>query len=137
MRHTNYTTDLSDVEWEILQPLIPPPRPGGRPRDMDCREILNAVFYVRGRGCGWRQLPLDLPPWQTVYGYLRLWRQGGVWKRMQIALCDAAARGAVRAATVRAALDEPPAPARQPQEIDHARSMAEQDASHTAMHMAA
>ncbi len=122
MRRDNYVTDLSDAEWEVLQPLVPPPRPGGRPRDMDCREILNAVFYVRGRGCGWRQLPLDLPPWQTVYGYLRLWRQGGVWKRMQSALCDAVARGGVREATVRAALDEHPAAIRQLQDIDHARS---------------
>jgi len=104
---------------------------------MDCREVLNAVFYVRGRGCGWRQLPLDLPPWQTVYGYLRLWRQGGVWKRMQSALCDAGARGGVREATVRAALDDHPAAARQPQDIDHARLTAEQDGSYTAMHMAA
>ncbi len=137
MRRTSYATDLSDAEWEVLQPLIPPPLPGGRQRDVDPREVLNAVFYVRGRDCAWRQLPLDMAPWQMVYGYLRDWRRDGSWKRMQTALCDAGAQGTVREATVRAALDEHPAAARQPQDIDNARSGAEQDGSHTAIHVAA
>src|SRR5687768_5374829 len=136
MRRDTYATDLDDREWEVLQPLVPPHRPGGRPRDVDCREILNAVFYVRGHGCGWRRLPLDMPPWQTAYGYLRCWRRDGVWKQMQDALCNAAERGVVREATVRAALDDQPA-ARQQQLTDLALFVTDQDGQPAAMPQAA
>ena len=70
-----YSTDLSDDEWEILRPLVPEAKPGGRPRAHQTREILNTIFFyvVRG-GCAWRLLPHDFLPWQTAYHYFRAWR---------------------------------------------------------------
>ncbi|GAA1932578.1 hypothetical protein GCM10009837_67920 [Streptomyces durmitorensis] len=69
---TRYSTDLSDPEWEILCPLVPAVKPGGRPAKHTRREILNSLAYWLRAGCAWRLLPHDLPPWQTVYHY---WRQ--------------------------------------------------------------
>jgi putative transposase len=65
----SYSTDLSDEEWEILQPLVPEATPGGRPRIHQTRELLDAIFYVVRGGCAWRLLPHDFPPWQTAYHY--------------------------------------------------------------------
>ena len=62
-----YPTDLTDTEWAILEPLIPPEKPGGRPRSVDMREIMNAISYVLRGGISWRMLPHDLPPWKSVY----------------------------------------------------------------------
>ncbi len=86
MKCQNYPTDLSDVEWAILQPLLPPPKPGGRPRSTNMREVVNAIFYVLRGGIPWRMLPHDFPPWQTVYHYFRLWRIAGVWEKLNTAL---------------------------------------------------
>jgi len=84
-----YPSDLTDTEWIILEPLIPPPKPGGRPRTVDMREIVNGIFYVLRSGCAWRMLPHDLPPWSTVYGYFRQWRKDGLWEDMNDALREA------------------------------------------------
>ncbi len=83
----SYSTDLSDEEWEILRPLVPEAKPGGRPRAHETRELLNAIFYVlRGR-CAWRPLPHDFfLPWQTAYHYFRAWRMDGAWERIHTAL---------------------------------------------------
>jgi len=81
-----YPSDLNNDEWQILELLIPPPKPGGRPREVDMREILNGIFYVLRSGCAWRMLPHDFPPWQTVYHYFREWRISGVWEQMNKAL---------------------------------------------------
>ncbi len=88
MARPSYPSDLTDAEWKVLKPQIPPPKPGGRPRSVDMREILNAMFYVARTGCAWRQLPHDLPPWSTVYDYFRQWRRSGTWQRMHDALRD-------------------------------------------------
>src|ERR1700751_333397 len=72
-----YPTDLSDTEWELVEPLVPAVRPGGRPALHQRREIVDALAYWLRAGCAWRLLPHDLPPWQTVYHYWRLWRLGG------------------------------------------------------------
>lgn len=72
-----YPTDLSDAEWELLDPLIPDPKPGGKPAVHERREIVNALAYWVRAGCAWRLLPHDLPPWQTVYHYWRIWRIEG------------------------------------------------------------
>ena len=80
MERLSYPTDLTDKEWSIIEPLIPPARPGGRPRSADMREVLNAIFYVLRGGIPWRMLPHDLPPWKTVYHYFRAWRIEGVWE---------------------------------------------------------
>jgi transposase len=75
-----YPSDLSDGEWALIEPLIPPPRSGGpkggRPA-VDRREIVNAIYYVVRTGCAWRQLPRDLPAWQTVYGCFSTWADDG------------------------------------------------------------
>src|SRR4029450_7840390 len=77
-----YATDLSDREWALLAPLIPAPKPGGRPAVHDRRELVNAMLYWLRAGCAWRLLPHDFPPWQTVYHYWRVWRQQGRWERI-------------------------------------------------------
>jgi putative transposase len=77
-----YPTDLSDAEWELAGPLIPPARPGGRPALHQRREIAGALAYRLRAGCAWRLLPHDLPPWQTVYRYWRLWRLEGRWEQV-------------------------------------------------------
>jgi len=74
-----YPTDLSDAEWGLVGPLIPPVKPGGRPAVHQRREIVNALAYWLRAGCAWRLLPHDLPPWQTVYHYWRAWRLEGRW----------------------------------------------------------
>ncbi|MCA1599960.1 MAG: IS5 family transposase [Chloroflexi bacterium] len=92
----SYPTDLSDTEWAILAPLVPTPKPGGRPCTHSRRAICNAIFYLVRSGCAWRMLASDLPPWQTVYGYFRAWRRDGTWQRMHDAV-----RAAVRLAAGR------------------------------------
>lgn len=77
-----YPTDLSDEEWKKIEPHVPPPKTGGRPRKHPIREILNAIFYLLRSGCAWRMLPHDLPHWKTVYHYFRLWRKDGTWERI-------------------------------------------------------
>lgn len=86
-----YPTDLTDQQWEILEPLIPPPLPGGRPRIQDMREIINGIIYILRAGCAWEMLPKDLPPKSTVFHYFNLWRKNGDWKRINDTL-----RGKVR-----------------------------------------
>jgi len=82
MSRTPYPSDLTDEQWARIAPLIPPAKPGGRPRSVNMREILNAIWYVVRSGCAWRMIPHDLPPWRTVYGYFRDFRAAGIWKRM-------------------------------------------------------
>ena len=65
-----YPSDLTDAEWALVEPMIPPARRGGRRRTVDVREVLNAIFYVLSTGCQWKALPKDLPPKSTVYDYL-------------------------------------------------------------------
>jgi putative transposase len=70
-----YPTDINDEQWELLKPLIPAAKSGGRPRSVEMREVINALLYLLAAGCPWRLLPHDLPPWGTVYSYCRayLW----------------------------------------------------------------
>lgn len=86
MERRRYPSDLTDAEWSILEPMIPPPKPGGRPATLDRREILDAIFYVLRTGCPWRMLPHDFPPWSTVYDFFRKWRDSGLWEEMNDAL---------------------------------------------------
>ena len=81
-----YPSDLSDEEWTILKPLIPPEKPGGRPREVDMRAVLNGIFYILRSGCAWRMLPREYPPRSTVYGYFALFRDEGVWKQIMTTL---------------------------------------------------
>ena len=82
----NYPSDLTDEEWQIIEPLVPPVESGGRPADYGRREIVNAIFYVLRTGCQWRFLPHDFPPWKTVYTYFRNWRLDGTWQRLHDSL---------------------------------------------------
>src|ERR1700737_383636 len=66
-----YPSDLTDEEWTELAPLMPKPGRRGRPREVDFREVINAVRYLVRSGCGWRMLPIHFGPWQTVYGWFR------------------------------------------------------------------
>ena len=77
-----YPTDLTDDEWRILEPCVPPVKRGGRPADHTRREIVNAILYVLRTGCQWRALPHDLPAWKTVYTYFRTWCVNGTWQRL-------------------------------------------------------
>ena len=76
---------LSDDQYRLLEPLIPPPRPGGRPRTTDMRQLLDGLFYLVRTGCQWRHLPPPpaFPPWSTVYGYFRTFLAAGVWESMR------------------------------------------------------
>jgi putative transposase len=87
-RRLTYTTDLTDKEWQILEPLLPPGKAGGRPRKYPMREVLNGIQYVLRGGCAWRLIPHDLPHWQTVYQTFRAWRQDGTWLRIHDQLRD-------------------------------------------------
>jgi putative transposase len=82
VRKREYPSDISDEVWNILEPLIPPEKPGGRPRTTNMREVINAIWYVLISGCQWRMLPHEFPPWSTVWSYFRIWRKTGVWERM-------------------------------------------------------
>ncbi len=81
-----YESDLTDGEWAVLEPLLPPPAACGRPRRWPMREILNALFYVLRGGIPWRLMPTDLPPWQTVYGWFARFRDTGLFERINHAL---------------------------------------------------
>ena len=80
--HLRYPSDVTDAEWELIAPLIPPAKRGGRKRSVDVREILNGIMYVLSTGCQWRALPKDLPPRSTVYDYLGLWSWNGTLDRI-------------------------------------------------------
>lgn len=74
-----YPSNLTRAQYEFLSDMIPEAKPGGRPREVDMWEILNAIFYVLVEGVQWRALPGDFPAWQTVYSYFRNWRFDGTW----------------------------------------------------------
>jgi len=84
-----YPSDLTDEQWAIVAPLIPPakqsPR-GGHPRTVDMREVLNTIFYLNRSGCQWDMLPHDLLPKSTVYDSFAQWRDDGTWAKMVKAL---------------------------------------------------
>ena len=81
-----YPSDLTDAEWALVAPLIRPAKRGGRPRTVDVREVLNAIFYVLWTGCQWKALPKDFPPRSTVGEYLDLWEWDGTLGRIHHAL---------------------------------------------------
>lgn len=78
----NYPSDLTDGQWELIAPLLPKAKSGGRPRKVDLRQIVNGILYVARSGCSWRMLPRDFGPWSTVYDYFRKYRRDGTWKQI-------------------------------------------------------
>ena len=77
-----YPTDLNDTEWAQIAPYLPEPKSSGRPREIPWREIMNGIFYMVKNGCVWRALPHDLPAWQTVYYYFRLFQKSQLWEKL-------------------------------------------------------
>ena len=86
MNRKAYPSDLTDDQWNVLAPLLPAAKPGGRPRKVDIREVINGILYVLRNGCAWRAMPHDFPPWGTVWWYFREWRRDGTWERVHEAL---------------------------------------------------
>ena len=82
IKRKSYPTDLTDAQWSVVKPHLPPPKTRGAPRTVNLREIMNALSYLARTGCQWRMLPHDLPPWQTVYEYFSHWRDDGTWEHM-------------------------------------------------------
>ena len=81
-----YPSDMRDAEWALVAPLIPSAKRGGRRREVDVREVLNAIFYVLSTGCQWAALPKDLPPKSTAHSYFALWQWDGTLERIHHAL---------------------------------------------------
>src|SRR3979490_3258546 len=81
-----YPSDLTDDEWALVEPLIPPARRGGNKRHVDEREGMNGIMYILSTGCQWRAIPKDLPPRSTVHDYLDLWSYDGTLDRIHHAL---------------------------------------------------
>src|SRR6266436_4900337 len=100
-----YPSDLTDAQWAIVEPLIPAPRSrgGGRPREIDMREVLNTLLYLNRSGCQWDMLPHDLLPKSSVYDYFAQWRDDGTWTKMLTAVREQVRREAGREPTPSAA----------------------------------
>jgi transposase len=81
-----YPSDVTDEEWALVAPLIPPAKPGGNKRTIDLRAVLDGVMYILSTGCQWSALPKDLPPKSTVHGYLRRWDDDRTLDRIHHAL---------------------------------------------------
>ncbi len=77
-----YPSNLTRAQYEFLSDLLPAPKPGGRPREVELWAVLNAIFYILVEGVRWRALPGDFPAWQTVYTYFRNWRKDGTWLKL-------------------------------------------------------
>ena len=99
-----YPSDLSDAEWALVAPLIPPGRHGGRKRSIVVRDVLDAIFYVLATGCQWKFLPKDLPPKSTAHFYFRLWDWDGTLERIHEALYVAVREASGREASPSAAI---------------------------------
>ncbi|MEY9875235.1 transposase [Streptacidiphilus sp. MAP12-33] len=99
-----YPSNLSDEQWALVEPLLPPSRmgpKGGRPEKHPRRRIVDAIFYVVRTGCSWRQLPKDFAPWPTVYWYFSWWHDDGTVARIHDALREG------EAAVISSPLEEP------------------------------
>jgi len=106
MRRKPYPSDLTDQQWALVEPLLPrvPRRPHrGRPRQIDLREVVDALVYHAREGCSWRALPHDFPPWKTVYNYFQWWDWDGTWQNILDTLRPLARVKAGRAVTPSAA----------------------------------
>ena len=104
MTRKAYATDLTDAQWALIEALLPAAKPGGRPRAVDTREVVNAVLYLVRTGCSWRLLPNDFPPWGTVHYYYRRWRLDGTWDRVHDRLRERVRTAAGREPTPSAAI---------------------------------
>lgn len=115
-----YPSDLSDEQWALIEPLLPPAKPGGRPRTVDLREVLNTLLYQARTGCQWDYLPHDLVPKTTAHDYFDRWHGDGTWQKIIDAL-----RGLIRAETPTADGGAPRDPT--PQRRDHRQPVGQDD----------
>jgi transposase len=99
-----YPSDLTDDEWELVEPLIPPGKTGGGKRRVIMREVVNGLMYVLSTGCQWRAIPKDLPPKSSVHGYFDLWTYDGTLERIHQALYQQCREQAQRKASPTAAI---------------------------------
>jgi putative transposase len=99
-----YPSDLTDEQWQLIRPLLPPPSRVGRPREVCRRQVINAILYVNRTGCQWRQLPRDFPNWRTVYDLFWHWRLHGVWQTIHDTLRERLRRAEGRKPTPSAAI---------------------------------
>lgn len=88
MSRKPYPTDISDTEWDLIKSMIlaERKRKRGKKREVNMREVVNAIFYILRAGCSWRMMPDDLPAWQTVYSYFQRWQRKGLWQKIHSAL---------------------------------------------------
>lgn len=96
MSKPRYPSSLTDAQWGLVAPLVPPPRPGGRPAKYPRRAILDGILYVTRTGCSWRSLPADLPTYRICFHYFRAWQADGTWGRIHAALREKVRRAAGR-----------------------------------------
>ena len=82
MRKSHYDADVTDDQWALIRPLLPPAKPGGRPAKTDRRDVINAIFYLLRTGCQWRLLPKDFPPKSAVWRYFNAWTTSGLSKQV-------------------------------------------------------
>lgn len=82
MARKPYPSDLADQQWSMIEKLIPRADPGGRPRTVEMREVVNGILYLLRTGCSWRHLPHEFPPWGTTHYYYRRFRIDGTWERI-------------------------------------------------------
>lgn len=104
MERIPYPSDLTDEQWKLIEQLIPPAKPGGRPRSVNMKEVINAILYLNRTGCSWRMLPHEFPPWGTVHYYYRLFRLNGLWPQIHDRLREQVRRMAGRKPTPSAAV---------------------------------
>jgi transposase len=99
-----YPSDLTDDEWRLIEPLIPPGKTGGGKRTVIMREVVNGLMYILSTGCQWRAIPKDLPPKSSVHGYFDLWTHDGTLERIHHALYEQCREQAQREASPTAAI---------------------------------
>ena len=99
-----YLSDLTDDEWGLVEPLIPPGKRGGGKRTVIMREVVNGLMYILSTGCQWRAIPKDLPPKSSVYDYFDLWTYDGTLERIHYALYEQCRERAQREASPTAAI---------------------------------
>lgn len=104
MERNPYPTDVTDEQWMLIEPLIPPAEPGGRHREVDMREVINGILYLNRTGCSWRLLPHEFPPWGTVHYYYRRFRLDGTWQKIHDKLREKVRRKAGKKPTPSAAV---------------------------------
>ena len=104
MEKAVYPSDVTDRQWEVIAPLFPAAKAGGRPRTVDLRQVVNGILYLNRSGCAWRMLPKEYGSWETVYGYFWRFRRDGIWQCSHDSLREKVRRADARKPTPSAAI---------------------------------